>query len=289
MRKRTILRGLVPLLLAFLALPAAAQLGYSTNGWEGMRARLRYVGKGWENETGNGSDTAIAGARGERHPIDGLSLRYYRAKLRYQVKNGDQWQGWKDAPQEAGVAGKPIVGLRAQADLGSVRYRALFAGNLEWSEWVRDGVALEGNGIPIEAVEIAYSYGAKPGETFKYRAAFRGEGFGPWQAGGEIAKAVAPDAELTALELEEASGIRTEVFVAGRGWKATVMPGRPTSEPDKYRVEGVRFYSDKVLLRYRVKTFGRDWSEWCITGDICGEPGHGWRIEAIQLKPDFTK
>ncbi|HKC24895.1 MAG TPA: hypothetical protein VKF32_09145, partial [Thermoanaerobaculia bacterium] len=103
--------------VCLLSLPAAAQLGLSPEGFEGLRVRVRPLGAQFKPEGGQGNDTALAGAPGSNVPVDGFSMRYYRAKLEYQALNqGAGWGPWVKSGETAGASGKKLDAIRVRVD-----------------------------------------------------------------------------------------------------------------------------------------------------------------------------
>ncbi|MGI5896278.1 MAG: glycoside hydrolase family 25 protein [Oscillospiraceae bacterium] len=100
-----------------------------------------------------------------------------------QVKNLDDYAGWKDSP---------ITDIAVKASAGSVKYRVHVKGG-DWLPYVtgydvnegKNGYA--GNGKPIDAVEIYYytPEGVKPAKKAKYRVAPVGKDYYSWQVDNE--------------------------------------------------------------------------------------------------------
>jgi hypothetical protein len=283
------MRVLRTLAAAFLfALPASAQLGLSPEGFEGLRVRVRPLGAKFKPEGGQGNDTALAGAPGSNVPIDGFSMRYFRAKLEYQALNqGAAWGPWVKSGETAGTAGKKLDGIRVRVDRGSVRYRVAQVGG-DFGGWTADGEAAQvPGGKGIEAIEAEYLNVARPGQTVEYRVAFRGSGFGPWLGPDKAADPERPDADVIAIELRNGGGVKCEIAILGKGWRPTVDEGQTCGDASgRFKVEAFRLFSPHVPLRYRAKLEGLGWTKWAHDGDMCGLIGRSRRLLAVQIQPD---
>lgn len=272
----------------FLSLPASAQLGLSPEGFEGLRVRVRPLGGDLKAEGGQGNDTALGGEVGGKVPIDGFSMRYFRAKLEYQaLVEGAGWQPWTKSGVLAGVAGKRVQGVRARVSRGSVRYRVAAVGG-DFSQWVNDGEAAqvpEGKGI--EAIEAEFLNVARPGQTFEYRVAWKGSGFGAWMKPEQHAESDDKDAQVTAIEIRKGGGIKCEAAVLGKGWRPTVAEEATCGDPTgRLQLEAFRLFSPEIPLRYRAKLEGVGWTKWSNDGHGCGFIGQSRRIQGVQIQPD---
>ena len=275
------------LAVSLLAFPAAAQLGLSPEGFEGLKVKVRPLGAAFKPEGGQGNDTALAGSVGSGVPIDGFAMRHFRVKLEYQaLVDGQGWSPWKKAPEEVGVAGKKVLGVKARVERGSIRYRVAMTGG-DFTAWMKDGEPADAApGKAVEALEVEFLNIAREGQTFEYRVAWKSSEWGPWLTPDQTSEKEGADAEVTAIEFRNGGGIRCEASSRGTGWLPTVEEGRACGDPSgRLRIQAFRLFSTALPLQYRCKVEGRGWTKWKHDGDGCGEMGKARRIQGIQVQP----
>ena len=282
----TLKRLAVALLLSCAALPARAQFGLSSAGYEGLHVSVRPLGGKLKAEGGQGNENALAGTPGSNVPIDGFTMRYYRGKLEYQAKSaGSGWGPWTKEGEAAGVAGKKLEGIRVRVERGSVHYRVAQVGG-EFGEWKQDGDAAEvAPGQAVEAIETEYLNVAKNGQTFQYRVSFKGSGFTPWAEPGEPIEGTGPDAEIDGIEFRSGGGINCEPALLNRGWRAAATEGQTCGDKTgKLRFVAFRLFSP-IPVRYRAKIEGMGWTKWAHDFEGVGLIGGSRRLQGVQIQP----
>jgi hypothetical protein len=276
----------VALLLSCFALPARAQFGLSSKGYEGLHMSVRPLGGKFNPEGGQGNENALAGVPGSNVPIDGFTIRYYRGTIDYQAKSaGAGWGAWTKEGEPAGVSGKKLEGIRVRVERGSIHYRVAQVGG-DFGEWKKDGETAEvAPGQAIEAIETEYLNSAREGQSFEYRVSFKGSGFTPWAAPGEPIEGSGPDAEIDGIEFRKGGGISCEAALLNRGWRPAVTEGKTCGDTtDKLRFVAFRLVSP-IPVRYRAKIEGLGWSTWAHDLEGAGIIGGSRRMQGVQIQP----
>ena len=184
--------------------------------------------------------------------------------------------GWMDAVTNGAEAGKGNNAIEAvkikltgtDADKYDVFYRAHVA-NIGWTQWTKNGemAGTQGFGYGIEAME---AFVAPKGSTFNHN-----------EYNYEKASQVA----------ESGSG---EAHIQNIGWGQGFVPfnQRQTAtigtSGQGLRLEGIILQDQDpdLKLTYNAHCQNAGWTGWKNEGEYAGTEGHGWRMEAVQIKAE---
>ncbi|MBQ3335256.1 MAG: hypothetical protein IJG85_06700 [Eubacteriaceae bacterium] len=184
--------------------------------------------------------------------------------------------GWMDPVadgEEAGQGDNTIEAVKikltgADADKYDVFYRAHVA-NVGWTQWTKNGemAGTSGFGYAIEAIE---AYVAPKGYTYNHSQY-------NYKNASQVAETGSGEAHIQNIGWGQG-------FVSFNQRKTAVIG----TSGQSLRVEGIILKDDDpdLTLTYNAHCQNAGWTGWKNEGEYAGTEGHGWRMEAVQIKAE---
>ena len=267
-----------------------------------VRYRVAITTIGWQQNAYYDGDTA--GLEGKAIPLEDLRAVIQsddkNIGIRYMAYIKDKgWKNWAANGREIGTQEKKLTAVKLELTNTTeyvIQYR-VYINEKGWEPWVTNGEisGLE-NGNFIEAIQIKIlTKDLKEQNKVKvrYRVCLLSNG---WQNeayyNGETAGDKKGEIPLQSIRLvlenkpKDKMGIQYQTYIKNNGWQ-TIESNGTCKEIEGKPITAMKINltncSEKYLVKYRIKSKGKDWQSWVQDGKIAGTE-NGDEIIAIQVK-----